>query len=146
VPLSNVLIFLASGVMAINFQTSGKLLSSTAFSYNHGDFNDIVTCWGVTYKIGFGLDDWIYCTLYIHTVWDYRQYSAIAILHTFQFTITHALGFPVFTSRILATELSQSHCNFKSHTKSSWHRLIPFLPFLLISLRMPSPELTQFSF
>jgi hypothetical protein len=29
---------------------------------------DIVTCrgLGVTYKTGFGLDDWIYCTLYIH--------------------------------------------------------------------------------
>jgi hypothetical protein len=28
---------------------------------------------GVTYKTGFGLDDWIYCILYIHTVRDYRQ-------------------------------------------------------------------------
>jgi hypothetical protein len=51
----------------------------------------------------------------IHTVRDYRQYSAIAILHTLQFTVGHALGFSVFTSRILATDLSQSHCNFKSN-------------------------------
>jgi hypothetical protein len=36
----------------------------------------------VTYKTGSGLDDWIYCTLYIHTARDYRQYSAIADLHT----------------------------------------------------------------
>jgi hypothetical protein len=45
----------------------------------------IITCRGVcvTYKTGFGLDDWIYCTLYIYTVRDYRQYSATAILHTF---------------------------------------------------------------
>jgi hypothetical protein len=35
---------------------------------------------------------------------DYRQYSAIAILHTFQFTVAHALGFSVFTSHILATD------------------------------------------
>jgi hypothetical protein len=77
--------------------------------------------------MGFGLDDWIYCTLYIHTVWNYRQYSAIAILHTFKFTIPHSLGFSVFTSRILATDLSQSHCNCKSHMKSSLHRIIPFL-------------------
>jgi hypothetical protein len=28
---------------------------------------------GVTYKTGFGFGDWIYCTLYIHTVWVYRQ-------------------------------------------------------------------------
>jgi hypothetical protein len=31
--------------------------------------------------------DWIYCTLYVHTVRNYRQYSAIAITHTFQFTV-----------------------------------------------------------
>jgi hypothetical protein len=78
----------------------------------------------VTYKTGFGLDDWIYCTFYIHTVWEYRQYSAIAILHTLQFTVTHALWFSVFTSRIVATDLLQSHCNFKSHMESSFHSLI----------------------
>jgi hypothetical protein len=89
---------------------------------------------GVTYKMGFGLDDWIYCTLYIHTVRDYRQYSAISILHTFQFTVTHTLGFSVFTSCILATDLSQSHCNFKSHVQSSCLSLIPFLPFLQLPI------------
>jgi hypothetical protein len=82
----------------------------------------------VTSKTGFGLDDWIYCTLYIHTVLDYRQYSAIGILHTSQFAVAHTLGFSVFTSHILAMDLSQSHCHFNSHTKSSWHSLIPFLP------------------
>jgi hypothetical protein len=87
-----------------------------------------------------GLDDWIYCTLYIHTVRDYRHYSAIAILHTLQFTVTHALGFSFFTSRILATNLSQSRCHLNSHMKSSLQRLIPFLPFLLNHLRLPSPE------
>jgi hypothetical protein len=38
---------------------------------------------GVTYKTDFGLDDWINCGLYIHTVWDCWKYSTIAILHTF---------------------------------------------------------------
>jgi hypothetical protein len=33
------------------------------------------------------------------------NYSAIAILHTLHFTVAHALGFSVFTSRILATDL-----------------------------------------
>jgi hypothetical protein len=33
------------------------------------------------------------------------NYSAIADLHTLQFTVTHALGFSVFISRILATDL-----------------------------------------
>jgi hypothetical protein len=69
-----------------------------------------------------------FISLYTFTVQDYRQHSAIADLHTFQFTVTHALGFSVFTSRILETDLSQSHCNFKSHMKSSFHSLIHFLP------------------
>jgi hypothetical protein len=33
------------------------------------------------------------------------NYRAIAALHTSQFTVTHALGYSVFTSRILVTEL-----------------------------------------
>jgi hypothetical protein len=40
---------------------------------------------GVTYKTGFGWDDWIYWHLN-HTTRDYRKYSAIACLHTLQFT------------------------------------------------------------
>jgi hypothetical protein len=43
--------------------------------------------------------------LYIHTTRGYGQYSAIAILHTFQFTVARALGFSVFTIRILPTVL-----------------------------------------
>jgi hypothetical protein len=41
------------------------------------------------------------------------NYSAVAELHPLQFTVTHALEFSVFTSHILATYLSQSHCNYK---------------------------------
>jgi hypothetical protein len=67
-------------------------------------------------------------TLHIHTTRDYRQYSAIAILHT----VAQALGFSVFTSRILATDLPQSHCHFRSHMKSSFHSLIHFLPLFCI--------------
>jgi hypothetical protein len=36
----------------------------------------------------------------------HRQYSAIADLHTLHFTFVHALGFQVFTSRLLATDLN----------------------------------------
>jgi hypothetical protein len=35
-------------------------------------------------------------------------YSTIDDLHTLQFTVTHALGFSVFTSRILAMDLEVS--------------------------------------
>jgi hypothetical protein len=34
------------------------------------------------------------------------NYSAIADLHTLQFTFKHALGFSVFTSHILATDFN----------------------------------------
>jgi hypothetical protein len=67
-------------------------------------------------------------TPYSHTTRDYRQYSAMAILHTLQFIVAHELDFSVFTSRILATDLQQSHCHFRSHMKSSLLNLILFLP------------------
>jgi hypothetical protein len=56
------------------------------------------------------------------------NYNAMADLHTLQFTVTQAPRFSAFTSRILATDLWQSHCHFTSHFKSSFHSLIPFLP------------------
>jgi hypothetical protein len=82
---------------------------------------------GVTYKTGFGFDDSIYCTLYIHSL-GLREIQRYRYSTHIQFTVTHALHFSVFTSRILATDLSQSHCHFKSHMKSSRYSLIPFLP------------------
>jgi hypothetical protein len=89
--------------------------------------------------------DWIgFIASYTFTTQDYRQYSAIAILHTFEFTVAHIPGFSVFTSRILATDLSQSHCNFKSHLKSCSYSLIPFLPlfgsYQLNSVPSSSPD------
>jgi hypothetical protein len=83
----------------------------------------------VTYKTGFGLDDWIYCTLYIHTTHNYRQYSVIAILHSSQFTVTHALVFSAFTSRTLATDLQSLHCNFKSTWSLPFTASFPFYPY-----------------
>jgi hypothetical protein len=37
---------------------------------------------------------------------NHKQHSAIADLHTLVFTVAHALGFSVFTSRLLATDLN----------------------------------------
>jgi hypothetical protein len=68
------------------------------------------------------------------------KYSAIADLHTLQFTVAHTPGFSVFTSSILETDLLHPQCNFTSHMESSFASLIPFLPFLLDHLRLPSPE------
>jgi hypothetical protein len=92
------------------------------------------------------MDDWIYCTLYIHATRDYRQYSTIAYLHNFNFAVPHAIGFSAFTSRILAMASSQSRCNFISQVESSCDSLIPYLPFLLSHLRLPSPELSPVPF
>jgi hypothetical protein len=60
-------------------------------------------------------------------------------------TVPYALGFSVFTSRILATDLSLSHCHFRSHVKSSLHRRIPVLPFFLTHIGLPSPRLSVFT-
>jgi hypothetical protein len=54
---------------------------------------------------------------------NYNQYSAIADLHNFQFTVAPALGFSVSTSRLLATDLN---------TETSISNLYEvFLPFLV---------------
>jgi hypothetical protein len=89
-----------------------------------------------------GLDVWIYCTLHIHTVRDYRQYSAVADSQTTDFTVTYALGFSVFTSRIMATDLQPFNCNLKSHMESSFQNLIPFLPLLSTQFNSPALNLT----
>jgi hypothetical protein len=57
-----------------------------------------------------------------------RQHSAIAHLHSFQFTVAHALGFSIFTSRLLATylntgviQVSRNHTLQILHKNSSLH-------------------------
>jgi hypothetical protein len=59
----------------------------------------------VTYKKGSGLDDWIYWHRRHSQLGTVGNYSAIADLHNLQFIVAHALGFPVLTSHILATDL-----------------------------------------
>jgi hypothetical protein len=55
----------------------------------------------------------------------YNQYSAIANLPNLQFTVAHPLGFSVFTSRLLVTDLN-------TETSTSDHYEV-FLPFLVQS-------------
>jgi hypothetical protein len=43
--------------------------------------------------------------IYRYTCTNTLQNSAIADLHSFQFTVAHALGFSVSTNRLLATDL-----------------------------------------
>jgi hypothetical protein len=89
----------------------------------------------VAYRTGFGLDEWIYCTLYIHN-------SGLQIIQRSRYSTHFAVHrstrtrIPAFTSRILATELQQSHCHFKSHMKSS----LQCKYFLTIILQLPIPK------
>jgi hypothetical protein len=101
---------------------------------------DIVTCRGlrVTYKAGFGLDDWLYWLLFTQ-LGTTGNYSTVAILHTFQFTVAHALGFSVFTSQILVTVIKPPHCNFYSHIKSSLHFLCHFSAGVKFNSSAPNP-------
>jgi hypothetical protein len=86
----------------------------------------IVTCISDYRRV---LDSMIGLIVTLYTVLGTTgNYSAIADLQTLQLTVPHAMGFLVFTSRILATDLSQSHYHFKSHMKSSFQSLLHFLP------------------
>jgi hypothetical protein len=100
----------------------------------------VVTLRGLCVTYRRVLDGWLdlLTPSYIHKSRNYRQYSTIAIWHTFQFTVTHALAFSVFTSRIMETDLQQPHSNFKSHMKSSLHRLTPFLSCLQLPTQFNS--------
>jgi hypothetical protein len=73
----------------------------------------------------------------IHSTRNYKWFRDIADLHTSQFTVTHTLGFSVFTSRILATDFSLTVA--AAQTKS-FHSQISFLESLLNHLRLPSQE------
>jgi hypothetical protein len=64
---------------------------------------------------------------------NYSQYSGIADLLTFQFTVAHVLGFSVSTSRLLATDLN-------TETSTSEHYEV-FLLFLFSHSR--TSELNQ---
>jgi hypothetical protein len=53
---------------------------------------------------------------------NHTYYSAVANLHNFQFAITYALGLSVFSSRLLAMDLST-----ESSTSNHYEVFLPFL-------------------
>jgi hypothetical protein len=57
---------------------------------------------------------------------NYNQYSDIADLHILQFTVAHALGFFVFTSRLLATVLNKGTRASNHHEVLLFFRLQSF--------------------
>jgi hypothetical protein len=86
----------------------------------------------VTNKTGSSSDECIYYNFQLQPLLitlTYRQYSAIAHLHHLQITVAHAVGFFVFTSRFLATDLNigtiteslNAHSKYHTEIKSSNH-------------------------
>jgi hypothetical protein len=76
----------------------------------------------VTYKTGFGLD-------ILHLIHSHN--TELQALQRYRYSTHFAVNrctrtrvLTVFNSRILATNLKQSHCRLKSHMKSSCHSLI----------------------
>jgi hypothetical protein len=69
----------------------------------------IVTCRvvHVTKMTGLSSDDWILLALWLQPLVITLTFSAIAISHTLQSTVAHALGISVSTSRLLATGLTR---------------------------------------
>jgi hypothetical protein len=69
-----------------------------------------------TKMTGSSSDDWIYYHLVTHSHLIPLTYNAIDNLHHLQHTVAHALGFFIFTSRLLATALNTETTKV-SHSK-----------------------------
>jgi hypothetical protein len=84
---------------------------------------------------------------------NYNQYSATVILHTFQFTTAHALGFSISTSRLLATDLNKETItsnNFEAFLQfllqSPWTADFPELDPILQFYHEPISSLSSLDF
>jgi hypothetical protein len=73
---------------------------------------------------------------------NYKDYRAIADLHTFQFTVAHALGFSVSTSRSLTRYLNDGYAFTVSSLSVSCQRILTQERSLQITMKSSS---TQFS-
>jgi hypothetical protein len=96
----------------------------------------ILSCVGVlhvTYKTGFGLDDWICYTLHIHNS-GLQAITALSLFYTPYNSTLHTHKSSQSSLVVSWQRIYKSHSHFKSHIKSS-------LPFLLNHLGLPSPEL-----
>jgi hypothetical protein len=108
-----------------------------------------VTKWRILVRMTGFINSLVTHTLLI-TFKLHRRYSAIADLHTFQFTVAHTLGFSVSISRLLATDLHTETSTqiatiitpeiFQSHFTSSQadllYSFVDLVPLLIFSERL----------
>jgi hypothetical protein len=81
---------------------------------------------------GCSSDDWILLVLLLHVPLITVNYNLIAILHNLYFTVAHALGLSVSTSRLLANDLNtgtstSNHCEESSSLLQSPFNADPIL-------------------
>jgi hypothetical protein len=71
----------------------------------------------------------------IHSTRNYRQLQQCRYSHTSQVTVTHTSVLSLLHSPLVVSwqRIHKSHCNVKSHMKSSLHSLISFLPLFSIT-------------
>jgi hypothetical protein len=86
------------------YDLNGILIFDNKYCHVYGDRRDENNGFYVDQMIGF-------IGTYVTISLNYNYYSAIADLHKLQFTVTQAIGFSVFITRLLVTELKQSHCD-----------------------------------
>jgi hypothetical protein len=102
--------------------------------------HDVCGLWE-NYKTRFGLDDWIYCTLYI-------QNSGLPAIQRYRYS-THFIfrryhkHYVSQSSRVVSWQRIYNRLTiiFNSLMKTSSHNLIHFLLLLHSHLRLPPPEL-----
>jgi hypothetical protein len=104
-------------------------LKSYLFKIN----SDIDTCIGCAWRV---LEWWLDSLHLIHS--HNPGLQAIAIVHTLQFTVQLALALSVFVSRIQATDLQPSHCDFKSYVEVFFAQPNSFLAIIL---QLPIPKI-----
>jgi hypothetical protein len=90
--------------ICMNVLTADSIYSYTTFNM-FKSLNHRVT-YLVCVTIRRGLDRMIVFTAHMHSTRNYKWLNTIAHLLTLQLTVTHTLGFSVFTSRILATDFN----------------------------------------
>jgi hypothetical protein len=139
-PITVILVF--SGYENLSNESRNNLLKRRQLSCTYAW---VLSCvWGYAWWIIMVLDQMIdFLTLPCTISLNYKPYSAIADLHTFQFTTAQSLGFLFSTSRILAMDLN-TETILQITMKSSCHFLFNHLGLLTPWILIYNDSILQF--